>query len=138
MPDAQADHESKCKKCGACCRRKIKIEGVVFWTPFICRFLDRVTKLCTVYPDRHARSETCLPIAEALAQGGLPRECAYVDGIEGYKGPIDGFDFWDFPEQVQREWAARIGVSAGEFDQARAEHYTRLGAKPVTPAPVGA
>lgn len=132
MPEA--DHESTCKRCGSCCRRKIALEGVVVYTPFWCRFLDRATKLCTVYGERHKASPNCLDIESAKRQHALPSSCAYVQGLAGYRGPVEGFRWWDMPEEIQRDLAARIGVTAREFEAARAEHYAKVPA----PAPAGA
>ena len=120
-----ANQESLCKKCGRCCRRKVAIEGVVFWTPFWCPHLDRETKLCREYARRHDASPSCLSIPEAIAKRALPTDCPYVAGMEGYRGPVE-LRFWDMPESAQRQWAAACGVSPREFEKALAEYARSL------------
>lgn len=87
--------ESLCRMCGRCCREKVEIDGVVFYTDRVCRWWDPETKLCTVYDRRGEVCPDCADIDRAISRGILPRDCPYVAGRPDYDPPVE---FWDDPE----------------------------------------
>jgi uncharacterized cysteine cluster protein YcgN (CxxCxxCC family) len=73
--------ESLCTRCGQCCHvRRLTPSGLYVDTTAPCRFLDRSTRLCTVYPDRFRLCADCkkLTLAHALFSPYLPDTCGYV------------------------------------------------------------
>ena len=94
MSDAGTD-QPRCRACGKCCREKVDIEGVIFYTDRVCRFWDRETKLCTTYDSRHEVRPDCAQIERAIASGILPGDCPYVRGRAGYDPPVE---YWEDPE----------------------------------------
>lgn len=82
-------------------------------TPLHCQFLDRRTRLCTVYPRRRKLNPECLTASEALERRFLPSDCPYAvnwqaqHGSEAYRGPAEwGAGFWSSPG-VPEEYARR-------------------------------
>jgi hypothetical protein len=77
-----------CRRCGRCCYEKIEFEGEVYYTDVPCEKLDPVTRLCTVYENRHVARPGCTPLTpRTIRQGILPADCPYVEGIENYPAP---------------------------------------------------
>lgn len=73
------DEEKKCVRCGRCCRIKTTINGKhVAFKDRYCEFLDRDTKLCMVYPMRHAYPVVCLSAEAAAIHGLVPDDCPYA------------------------------------------------------------
>jgi len=68
-----------CARCGECCfEKEYGADGTVTYGSAGCEYLDRETRLCAVYADRHARKQGCRPITlEVIAEGWLPAECVY-------------------------------------------------------------
>ena len=85
----------RCLRCGRCCREKVQIEGVVFYTDRVCKFWDARTKLCTVFARRRTACPNCADLSGAIRQGLLPRDCPFVRDLEGYDGPVE---HWEDPE----------------------------------------
>ena len=84
-----------CRKCGKCCRSKVDIEGVIFYTDNVCRHWDEKTGLCTVYGERHKVCRECADLALAIEHGILPVDCPYVEDLEDYVPPVE---YWEDPE----------------------------------------
>ena len=77
-----------CKRCGRCCYEKVEYAGEVFYTDVPCDRLDPVTRLCTVYSDRHRVRPGCVQLTpEIIRRGVLPADCPYVQGVAGYRAP---------------------------------------------------
>ena len=83
---------ARCLCCGRCCREKVEIEGVVFYTDRVCKFWDARTKLCKVFARRRERCPNCSDLEGAINQGLLPSDCPFVRDREGYGGPVE---FWE-------------------------------------------
>ena len=83
---------SKCRKCGRCCARKIVVEDKVFYTEYYCPYLDRETKLCTVYDRRHEINPHCLTVEEGIKVGVFPADCPFVAHIPDYAPPAEKWD----------------------------------------------
>ncbi|MCX7805874.1 MAG: hypothetical protein N3A38_11885 [Planctomycetota bacterium] len=81
--------ESLCRRCGRCCHKKLDIGGVVYMTPFPCRYLDEETNLCKVYDRRHEVNPDCLGVEEGIKRHAFPADCPYVRGLKGYVPPIE-------------------------------------------------
>jgi uncharacterized cysteine cluster protein YcgN (CxxCxxCC family) len=81
-------HEELCNHCGKCCYFKVALGKQAFFSKNHCPFLDLNTKLCTVYKDRFKKNPECLSIKDAIRIKALPNDCPYVEGLEGYQGPI--------------------------------------------------
>ena len=79
--------ESKCLKCGRCCRRKFRVNGKPVFSDHHCEWLDPDTKLCTVYENRFVVYPSCLSAKQCAERGLLPADCPYVKDIKGYVGP---------------------------------------------------
>lgn len=86
--------EERCRRCGRCCYEKVLFEGDVYYTEDPCEHLDPDTRLCTVYPERHRVREGCVPLTpKTIAQGVLPADCPYVEGIDDYPAPhLEGLE----------------------------------------------
>ncbi|PLX92319.1 MAG: hypothetical protein C0621_09710 [Desulfuromonas sp.] len=83
-----ADWEARCRRCGRCCFEKVEFEGEVYYTETPCEKLDLSTNLCTVYDERHTARPGCVPLdPKVIAQGILPEDCPYVEGVAGYRAP---------------------------------------------------
>ncbi|RMF78881.1 MAG: hypothetical protein D6739_11450 [Nitrospirae bacterium] len=78
-----------CSRCGKCCyEKRYTPEGRVAYTEVACEYLDPVSRLCTVYPDRFACKQGCRPLTLAtLAEGWLPAECVYY--VYFSPGPVE-------------------------------------------------
>jgi uncharacterized cysteine cluster protein YcgN (CxxCxxCC family) len=81
-------HEAKCRRCGRCCFNKIFHKGRIFYTPFPCQYLDKKTRLCTIYEQRHRINPDCLPVPEGLKLGVFPKDCPYAQEVPNYKPPV--------------------------------------------------
>jgi uncharacterized cysteine cluster protein YcgN (CxxCxxCC family) len=59
-----------------------------------CESFDMTTRLCKRYATRHevlpGQAAPCLTIEQAIEQGQLPDDCAYVQGLKGYKCKVFG------------------------------------------------
>ena len=84
-----------CQKCGRCCREKVDIESVIFYTDRVCRFWDTKTRLCTVYERRQEVCPDCADMDRAIKNGILPQDCPFVADLEDYDAPVE---FWEDPE----------------------------------------
>lgn len=85
---ARREWERVCRRCGRCCRHKIRFGETVVITDIPCEFLDPLTNLCTVYPERYSRQPLCSSAGISLAIGVLPDDCPYVGGRSGYAAPL--------------------------------------------------
>jgi uncharacterized cysteine cluster protein YcgN (CxxCxxCC family) len=90
LPDAA--WEALCRRCGKCCTEKVDIDGAIYLTRFVCRFLDKVTKQCLVYEDRFEAEPSCSDVKSGIPLGLFPMDCPYVQSIENYKAPIESWD----------------------------------------------
>ncbi len=79
--------EALCRRCGACCHEKVRFGEQVVITDIPCVFLDPVTNLCTVYPDRYVKQPRCSSAEDSIAAYSLPDDCPYVGGLDGYQSP---------------------------------------------------
>lgn len=102
--------DSKCKKCGRCCARKVIVGDRVFYTAHYCPYLDLETKLCTVYERRHEINPHCLTVEEGIRLGVFPADCPYVADIPGYRPPAEDWDEHALDEAVE------VLVREGEED----------------------
>ena len=84
-----------CQRCGRCCREKVEIDGVIFYTDRVCKYWDPQTKLCTVYEKRKELVPDCHDTAYAAEHGLLPADCPYVRDRPDYVGPVE---YWEDPE----------------------------------------
>lgn len=84
--------EALCRRCGKCCAEKVEMDGVIYVTKKFCRFLDRGTKTCTVYPQRFRAEPDCASTAQGLPMMIFPADCPYTKGIEGYIAPRETWD----------------------------------------------
>lgn len=74
------DWEGRCKQCGLCCFEKIEDErGNIFYTRTPCRYLDVVSRQCSIYDRRFAINPTCIKLTPELARSlrWLPPDCGY-------------------------------------------------------------
>lgn len=93
--------------------------GRVYLTPLHCRYLDRRTRLCRVYADRHRQAAWCLSAQQAVTASLVPNECGYAAAIQGYSGPQKlPTKYWLSAEgRAQlRALADRHGVWPAELD----------------------
>ena len=86
-------HESKCRRCGECCRRKVIWKGQHVIMDFHCPAYDVDRHECMVYswrqtPEAQALrcGERCVSPAEGMPMRCYPATCAYA--AEGYDGPV--------------------------------------------------
>jgi hypothetical protein len=86
--------EALCRRCGKCCAEKVDIDGTIYITKKMCRFLDKTTRRCTVYVDRYRAEPECLSTLEGLPMLVFPPDCPYTKTIEGYEPPVE---HWDDP-----------------------------------------
>ncbi len=96
---AVAGREAVCRRCGRCCHAKLLVGDVVIYTDTPCRYLDVETKLCTVYERRREVNPDCIDVEEGIARGVFPADCPYVEGLSGYKPPVE------FPDAATLAWA---------------------------------
>ncbi len=87
--------EEFCRRCGRCCYAKVIAEGEVYYTDLPCPYLDAVTRLCTVYENRHQVNSDCLTVEEGIAMGVFPADCPYVKDLTGYRPPHTDCDLAD-------------------------------------------
>ncbi len=112
--------EDLCRRCGKCCHQKIRFGEVVVITDIPCEFLDPLTNLCTVYPERFSRQPLCSTAAVSAATGALPDDCPYVGGMSGYVAPLPLAEHPEyeqgvnavFPERVEKKLA---GMTAAQY-----------------------
>lgn len=72
--------ESLCKQCGLCCFEKIEDErGNIFYTQTPCRYLDVVSRQCSIYTRRFAINPICIKLTPELVGTlrWLPSDCGY-------------------------------------------------------------
>lgn len=94
-PKNKPEHEAKCHHCGNCCSIKLAVDNVVCDTGVYCPFLDKQSKLCSVYEERFDVSPICHPIDALFKIGMAPASCGYVGDYENYtqgfvKVPVTG------------------------------------------------
>ena len=87
--------EGLCTKCGKCCTEKVDIDGTIYISKKYCRFLDLVSKECTVYEKRFEAEPGCMEVEAGIKVGIFPSDCPYIEGIEGYKPAVEE---WDDPQ----------------------------------------
>ncbi|MDR1744499.1 MAG: hypothetical protein LBS30_01965, partial [Planctomycetota bacterium] len=119
---APAPPEDLCRRCGRCCHQKIRFGTVVVITDIPCEFLDPLTNLCTVYPERFVRQPLCSTAAVSAATGTLPDDCPYVAGMSGYVAPLS---LEDHPEYERGVNALFPGRAAKGPARATAAQYRR-------------
>ena len=89
-PPNTPEWEALCTHCGKCCYDKVWKGKRLLLLKSPCGFLDTGNNRCTCYPDRFEREPLCMPIGpEIIEMGGLPEDCPYVQGLPGYRGPIE-------------------------------------------------
>jgi uncharacterized cysteine cluster protein YcgN (CxxCxxCC family) len=72
--------ESLCRQCGLCCFEKIEDErGNIFYTQTPCRYLDVVSRDCSIYERRFTINPTCMKLTPELVRKlrWLPSDCGY-------------------------------------------------------------
>ncbi len=77
----KADWESLCRRCGECCFEKwIDEDGTIIPTGVPCRYLDVVSRQCTVYHKRFEVGEECVSLTPKVVRSvrWLPETCGYV------------------------------------------------------------
>lgn len=116
------DSESVCRRCGRCCHRKIRFGDVVVITDVPCEFLDPVTNLCTVYPERFVRQPLCSSAEVSAATGTLPEDCPYVGGRSDYVAPLLLEDHPEYEQGVNAMFPERLG---GKPPKTTAAKYRR-------------
>jgi uncharacterized protein len=80
----QKEWEAICDKCGRCCYEKVDLGcGEILYTDEPCVHLDKETKLCKVYNNRHEVEPDCISLTPELVRtlNWLPPGCAYVERI---------------------------------------------------------
>ena len=110
-----AEHEAKCRRCGASCHTAIPVNDIPVVVPGLtCRYLAERPGggfQCAVYARRFEVAPWCKTTDEALAEGFLAHDCPYTEGRAGYKGKV-----WLRPRlfesivPVLREHVASVGV----------------------------
>ncbi len=84
-----ADWEAICERCGRCCYEKYESRGKIIYTSTPCRYLDKSSGLCRIYPRRSQVHPDCARLTPELVTAGiLPADCPYVKDIEDYPAPI--------------------------------------------------
>ena len=81
--------EALCRRCARCCYEKLLLGDEVILTRIPCRHLDLRTRLCAVYPRRHAENVRCLTVEEGIRARAFPADCPYVQGRAGYRPPLE-------------------------------------------------
>ena len=77
--------DSRCKQCGLCCFEKIEDErGNIFYTQTACRYLDVVSRQCSIYERRFAINPICIKLTPELIRTlrWLPSDCGYRESID--------------------------------------------------------
>jgi uncharacterized protein len=78
--------ENLCRKCGLCCFEKIETGGgTVFYTQTPCRYLDVVSRECTIYDRRFEIYRECVKLTPELVRElhWLHPECGYKEALAG-------------------------------------------------------
>ena len=84
--------EELCSRCGRCCYKKVRFNGIAYFTNVPCKYLDIKTNLCTIYEKRYKVKDGCIPWRQAIKTRALPADCLYVKDIPGYVGPMPYFE----------------------------------------------
>jgi uncharacterized cysteine cluster protein YcgN (CxxCxxCC family) len=77
----KAEKENLCKRCGLCCREKLKIgKQVYIFLGSLCPYLyySGEIAVCKVYEERCELVE-CLNIEQAIERQVLPASCGYKE-----------------------------------------------------------
>ncbi|MBN1420850.1 MAG: hypothetical protein JXP34_18915 [Planctomycetes bacterium] len=93
--DSAGPREDLCRRCGLCCREKVDIDGVVFYTKLVCDKWDPETGLCRIYERRREYRQDCADLRRAIEGRFLPAGCPYVRDLDGYDPPVVD---WEDPE----------------------------------------
>jgi hypothetical protein len=91
-----------CERCGRCCQEKLQVRGRIYLLPRWCEYLDRETKLCTIYADRADLNPDCLALETGRRLGVFPADCPYVRDLKGYVGPVEGVVDEELLEAIER------------------------------------
>jgi len=86
-----------CRRCGRCCYAKIVVDSEIVYTPYPCRYLDRQTRLCTVYDRRFEVNPDCLSVEQGIRLRVFPADCPYVQGLKNYRPPRE---HWTTEERI--------------------------------------
>ena len=102
-------HDDLCRKCGECCRLKLRIDEKVVALPFFCPALDAETRKCRIYYNRfevlpRLVGRQCQTARQARENGDLPLVCAYVDAAT--------YDGWRFSAQNGVDAARLAAIEA--------------------------
>jgi hypothetical protein len=85
--------EELCDGCGQCCLYKLEDvdSGDIYLTNVVCRFLDRDTSQCQMYPERRQAVPTCVQLnpKNVLELSWIPPTCAYK--LVGEGKPLPGW-----------------------------------------------
>jgi uncharacterized protein len=76
--------EALCTHCGLCCFEKLEDErGTVFFTRTPCRYLDVVTRSCSIYSRRFTINPDCIKLTPELVEKlhWLHDECGYRQAL---------------------------------------------------------
>jgi uncharacterized cysteine cluster protein YcgN (CxxCxxCC family) len=84
--------EALCRRCGKCCAEKVEVDGKIYITRKMCRFLNTESRQCTVYKDRFRAEPDCLSTLEGLPMMVFPADCPYTKTIENYIPPLEDWD----------------------------------------------
>lgn len=81
--------EKRCRRCGQCCYEKIEYRGKYYLTDIPCKYLNEKINLCQIYPQRCQLKDGCVALTpEIVKMGVLPQQCAYVEFMKSYTGPL--------------------------------------------------
>ncbi len=75
-----AGWEELCRQCGRCCQERLEDgRGKLIYTENACRYLDAVTRRCTIYARRFEINPHCIKLTPELVPifKGLPPDCGY-------------------------------------------------------------
>ena len=74
----------ECRKCGECCRLKVKLGPHCVPLDSFCPGLDLETRLCRIYDERWKAGmlwgEGCYQIGDAVKHGEVPPDCEHWKG----------------------------------------------------------
>ncbi len=84
----EGEQTGKCNRCGRCCYYKVITDIGPAFIQRCCPYYDKGSKRCRVFKRRFDVGIGCLCTEEAIRQRALPSDCPYVQGIEGYQGPV--------------------------------------------------
>jgi uncharacterized cysteine cluster protein YcgN (CxxCxxCC family) len=103
------------------------VNGAVFSTTRLCRFLDPRTRLCTVYEQRFRANPHCLDVERGMAYSVFPPDCPYVLARPtGYRPPRPEV----ISEQVERMLDSGEIQSMEELLEAVKRHPARVDPQP--------